>query len=134
MDKIIFFAALVLFPFGQLLKIGIVSLFDIAVLLLAMITLWRRPKYPNWYRYFVYFLVTCIFGLLINFSLFSISSAIYLLRLWSYSMVSIYVSNFVHDKKTIPYTLITISAASAMLGWIQYFIWPDLWLSGTATC
>jgi hypothetical protein len=128
MVKIIFFTALVLFPFGQLFKLGIFNLFDIAVLLLAIITLSRRPKYPNWYRYFVYFLVACIFGLLIKYSLFSISSALYLLRLWSYSMVAVYVFNFYKSKNlnTIYNILLSVSIFSAIFGWLQYFIWPDL--------
>lgn len=128
MVKIIFFATLVLFPFGQLFKIGFVNLFDVTVLLLAIVTLWRRPKFPNWYRYFVYFLASCIFGLLINHSLFSISSVLYLLRLWSYSMIAIYVYNFYKSKNlyTIYNILLSVSIFSAIFGWIQYFIWPDL--------
>ena len=99
MDKIIFFAILVLFPFGQLFKIGFVNLFDVSVLLLAVVTFLKKPKYPKWYRYFVYFLVAGFFGLLVNYSLFTIDSALYLVRLWSCSMVAVYVSNFVTDKR-----------------------------------
>ncbi len=128
MVKIIFFAALVLFPFGQLFKIGFVNLFDVAVLLLAVITLLLRPKFPNWYKYFVYFLISCLFGLFVNHSLFTIPSALYLIRLWSYSMVAIYVFNFYKSKNlyTIYNILLSVSVFSAIFGWLQYLLWPDL--------
>ncbi len=126
MVKIIFFAILVIFPFGQLFKIGFVNLFDVAVLLLAMVTLWIRPKYPEWYKYFIYFLLSCVFGLILNYSLFSIHSALYLLRLWSYSMVAIYISNFSSDLKANSQRLVTVAVASAIFGWLQYLIWSDL--------
>lgn len=126
MDKIIFFTILILFPFGQLFKIGIFNLFDIAVLFLAMVTLLRHPKYPEWYKYFIYFILFCIFSLLFNFKLFEPKSLMYLIRLWSYSMVAVYISNFVADHKAVVRSLLAVSIASAIFGWLQYFIWPDL--------
>ncbi|EKE06140.1 MAG: hypothetical protein ACD_19C00079G0045 [uncultured bacterium] len=126
MDKIIFFATLVIFPFGQLFKIGIFNLFDVAVLLLAMVTLWRRPKYPEWYRYFIYFILSCFFGLLLNSSLLTLNSTLYLLRFWSYSMVAIYVFNNrdIHNSSFI--ILTSVAVVTATFGWLQYLIWPDL--------
>lgn len=126
MVKIIFFATLIVFPFGQLFKIGQINIFDTLIVLLAVVALLQKSKFPNWYKYFAYFLLSCVFGLILNYSLFSIHSAIYLLRLWSYSMISVYIYSYVFDRKTILYSLITISLASATLGWLQYLIWPDL--------
>ena len=126
MDKIIFFSTLVLFPFGQLFKIGIFNLFDIADISLAIVTFLLRPKYPQWYRYFLYFLLSCVFGLLINYKLFSITSFLYLVRLWSYSMVAVYNSNFSYAPKANSQRLIAVAVACAFFGWFQYFIWPDL--------
>lgn len=126
MVKIIFFATLVLFPFGQLIKIGFVNLFDVLILLLAIITVLKWPKYPEWYKYFTYFLISCVLGLLVNNSLFTAHGSLYLLRLWSYSMIAVYVFNFVKDRKAVVSSLLAVSAASAIFGWIQYFFWPDL--------
>ena len=127
MDKIIFFTALVLFPFGQIFKFGIFNAFDIAILLLALITLLKKPKYPKWYRYFVYFILSCIFGLILNSSLLSLNSILYLVRLWTYSMISVYISNYQNNKLlTINSSLLIVACASAMFGWFQYLIWPDL--------
>lgn len=126
MDKIIFFATLVLFPFGQLFKIGFVNLFDVSVLLLAVITIFKKPKYPEWYRYFIYFIIASLFSLLVNYKLFEIKSLLYLVRLFSYSYVAIYVFNNHKNHLTLNLQLLAISTASAVLGWTQYILWPDL--------
>lgn len=126
MDKIIFFAILVLFPFGQIFKIGIFNIFDAGVLLLAIITLLRKPNYPKWYRYFIYFALSCGFSLLVNYKLVDIKSVLYLVRLISYSLIAVYISNFVTDKKGLVKNILAISVFSAIFGWVQYLIWPDL--------
>ncbi len=126
MDKIIFFTILVLFPFGQLFKIGIFNLFDLVILLLAIVTIFKKPKYPEWYRYFIYFIFACAFSLLVNYKLVDIKSVLYLVRLISYSLVAVYVSNYVSDKKTVINSLLAVSIASSVFGILQYLIWSDL--------
>lgn len=126
MDKIIFFTILVLFPFGQLFKIGIFNLFDMTVFALAMINLLRKPIYPSWYRYIIYFILACVFSLLVNYKLVDIKSILYLVRLWSYSMIAVYISNFVSDHKAVDRSLLAVSVSAATLGWLQYIFWPDL--------
>lgn len=125
MVKIIFATILILFPLGQLTKINGVNLIDVAVGLLAVITILKRPKYPEWFKYFLYFILFCLFGLLANFSLFTINSALYLVRLFAYSFVAVYVSNYVKDKTAISHWLLAIGTASATLGWVQYLLLPD---------
>jgi hypothetical protein len=132
MDKIIFFATLVLFPFGQLIKFGIFNLFDAAVLSLAAITFLKKPKYPEWYRYFIYFILACVLSLLVNYSvaesqkLVDIKSILYLVRFWSYSMIVVYVFNNRFVRKSLVTYLMSIAVATAIFGWLQYLIWPDL--------
>lgn len=126
MDKIIFFAILVLFPFGQLFKIGFINLFDVAIILLALVTMIKKPKYPEWFRYFMYFIFACIFSLLANYRLIDIKSVLYLVRLISYSLVAVYVYNYFNKQFTVYSSLVTIAVASAVFGWAQYLIWPDL--------
>jgi len=126
MVKIIFFTALVLFPFGQLFKFGFINLFDVCILFLALVTLFKKPMYPHWYKYFVYFILTCMFSLFANYQFMDIKSLLYLVRLWSYGMVAVYVLNFVKDFKNLELKLIAISIVSAIFGWTQYLLWPDL--------
>jgi hypothetical protein len=126
MDKIIFFTILVLFPFGQLIKFGIFNLFDAAVLLLAIITFLKKPKYPEWYRYFIYFILACVLSLLVNYKLVDIKSILYLVRFWSYSMIAVYIFNFVVDHKAVIRSLLAVSVSAATLGWLQYIFWPNL--------
>ncbi|WKZ25899.1 MAG: hypothetical protein QY322_01165 [bacterium] len=126
MVKIIFFATLIIFPFGQLFKFGFVNLFDIAVLLLALLTLLHKPTYPSWFKYFIYFILFCLFSLVINYQFFELKSILYLARLTSYAFVAVYISNFVKQKSLILKYLLVASIASAIFGWIQYLIWPDL--------
>ncbi len=126
MDKIIFFTILVLFPFGQLFKVGFVNFFDIAVLLLAVATVIKKPKYPEWYKYFLYFLSFCLFSLIVNYKLFEVKSLLYLVRLWSYSIVAVYISNFFSKSKDVIRQLVAVTVVSAIFGWLQYLIWPDL--------
>jgi hypothetical protein len=125
MDKIIFATVLVLFPFGQLFKIGTINAFDVAVLLLAIFTLFKKPRYPNWYRYFVNFLLFCIFGLVVNSSLFTFHSSLYVLRLWSYSMIAVYVANYFRNHKSLILNLMSLASVAAVFGFIQYFLYPD---------
>lgn len=136
MDKIIFFAALAIFPFGQLLKVGYLNLFDILVVLLSFLTFIKKPSLPSWYKYFLYFVLFCIFTLVFNYQLFETKSLLYLVRLFSYSAVAIYIFNFVGAKdkmykqllggKEVENKLIFLSVVSSIFGWIQYLIWPNL--------
>lgn len=142
MDKIIFFTALIVFPFGQLFRIsnplwgGVINVFDALVFLLAIITLIKKPKFPDWYRYFFYFILFCIFSLLFNYQLTEFKSILYLIRLVSYSLVAVFIHNHINNKDKmykqllggteIENKLLWLSLFSAMFGWIQYLFWPDL--------
>lgn len=142
MDKIIFFTALIVFPFGQLFRIsnplwgGVINFFDALAFLLAIITLIKKPKFPDWYRYFFYFILFCIFSLLFNYQLTELKSIFYLIRLVSYSLVAVFIHNHINDKdkmykqllggNEIENKLLWLSLFSAVFGWIQYLFWPDL--------
>lgn len=127
MDKIIFATILILFPLGQLTKINGVNLIDVAVGLLAVITILKKPNYPEWFKYFSYFILFCLFGLVANYTLFSVPSALYLIRLFAYSFIAIYISNFRSDLQlnALRSTLITLAVVTASLGWVQYLLLPD---------
>ena len=126
MVKIIFWAILIVFPFGQLLKWGGVNLFDVLICLLAIITIFKKPKYPSWYGYFLSFILFSFFSLAFNYQLTELKSILYLVRLISYSFVAIYVSNSRLSFRTITYYLLTITIATAIFGWLQYIFLPDV--------
>ncbi|KKP40729.1 hypothetical protein A2130_04075 [Candidatus Woesebacteria bacterium GWC2_33_12] len=126
MDKIIFTAILIVFPFGQLVKWNGINLFDVLVLILAVLTFFKKAKYPKWYRYFIYFILAGLFSLVVNYKLTEIKSVLYLVRLLSYSYVAIYVANFVKKKLAISYWLLAVSVAGATFGWLQYLFLPDV--------
>lgn len=126
MVKIIFFTTLILFPFGQLFKYNLINIFDVFVVLLSIFVLIKKPSYPEWYKYFIYFLISCLFSLLFNYSFFELKSLLYLFRLITYSFVAVYVFNYIKDSKVLESKLLKLSVFSAVFGWIQYIILPDL--------
>src|SRR3989344_2785491 len=89
MNKIIFFTSLVVFPFGQLFKVGIFNLFDILIVLLALFTIYKKPQYPSWFRYFIYFVTAGLFSWIANYFIFGntlfFNGLLYLVRLFAYS-------------------------------------------------
>lgn len=126
MDKIIFETILILFPFGQLFKIGIFNLFDGAVLAFAIITLLKKPKFPNWYKYFLYLLIYLVFSLLINYKLFEVKGLLYLIRFWSYSMIPVAILNSNLKENDILDKMLTVALSVLSFGFLQYFLFPDL--------
>ncbi|KKP46800.1 MAG: hypothetical protein UR39_C0008G0032 [Candidatus Woesebacteria bacterium GW2011_GWA1_33_30] len=125
MDKIIFFAILIIFPLGQITKLGFVNLIDVFVVILTLITILKKPKYPNWYKYFLTFILFCVFSLIFNYQLTELKSILYLVRLISYSFIAVYVFNF-YRKQIINSYLLILSCVSATLGWLQYIFLPDV--------
>lgn len=136
MDKIIFSTILILFPFGQLIKIGMFNIFDVSVLVLSIVLFLRRPKYPTWYKYFLTFSLFGLFSSVINYFIFGsdmfLKGLLYLVRLVSYSMVGVYTFNFLNSKSnssSFLNKLLNVSIISAIFGWVQYIALPDTtWL------
>lgn len=126
MGKTIFTAILVVFPFGQLIKFGQINLFDVLVTLLSFWVLFQKPKYPNWYKYFISFILFCAFSLLINYQLTELKSILYLVRLVSYSFVAVYISNFFKKRNSLFIILTSVAVFTAIFGWLQYLFIPDV--------
>ncbi|MDP2946758.1 MAG: O-antigen ligase family protein [Nanoarchaeota archaeon] len=126
MEQIILFAFLILFPFGQIIKIGSLNPIDIVVCLGAITAIVKRYKYS---KYFNDFLIAAIFSYLLSIFIFKNSQVfiglLYLVRLTAYFYFYIFVSHF-KDKKLLLNSLLAISFFSALFGWIQYFFYPDL--------
>lgn len=129
MDKIIFTSILIVFPLGQLIKFGALNLFDLLILILAVWTFFQKPKYPKWFSYFLTFILFSLFSWIFNYFIFNniltFKGLLYLVRLLIYSYVAIYILNCLKNKKSVVRSLLMISLASAILGWLQYFFIPD---------
>ncbi len=134
MDKIILFAYLVLFPFGQLLKISVFNASDIlAGFAFLYIFLTNKNKFKI-NSSFKDFMIISLFSLIYSFSNFEsfevLKGGLYLLRVVSYFYLYKLCLNIVRKdngyKKIIFNSLLTISFSVAFFGWIQYFIFPDL--------
>ena len=133
-SNIFLFLFLVLFPFGQIIRIGVVQPIDLVVGCAAIYTIFAKLKKPAVFKYFENFLIIVIFSWIFSALAFWQSSALYgllyLMRLISYFYFLIYVWNFVEQKKKnkelLVNSLLGISVISAVFGWIQYFAIPSL--------
>ena len=129
MEQIILFAFLILFPFGQIIKIGPLNPIDIVIALGAITAIIKRYKYPVAFKHIKDFLFIAVFGYLLSVFIFRNSQVIvgllYLLRLAAYLYFYVFVSHF-KKKELLLNSLLSLSLASALFGWFQYFIYPDL--------
>jgi hypothetical protein len=129
MDKIIFFAFLVVFPFGQVIKVGIINPIDIVVGIGAIYTLIKRYKKPAVFTYFQTFLIVAAFSWIVGALLFQKQEVflglMYLIRLAAYFYFFIFAYHF-KDKKLLLNSLLAVSIISAVFGWVQYLFYPDL--------
>lgn len=128
MEQIILFTILVLFPFGQIIKIGIVNPIDIVVGAGAFYALAKRLSKPRVFRYFESFLLVVAFSWIVGSFVFWRAEVfyglLYLFRLAAYFYFFVFVWNF-KDKKMLLNSLLAVSFFSAFFGWIQYFFFPD---------
>lgn len=134
MDKIILFLFLILFPFGQILRIGIIQPIDLVVGLSALYVIFKKIEVPDVFKKLQPFIFFASFSWFLSIFIFHQISVLYgllyLLRLISYFYFGIYVWNFVRQKKSnqklILDSLLSLSLISSLFGWIQYFSFPDI--------
>ncbi|MBL7036538.1 O-antigen ligase family protein [Candidatus Microgenomates bacterium] len=133
------FILLVVFPFGQIIKIGYVNVIDVVVGTIAVFTMLSGPIYPKWYRYIAYFLLFGLFSWAFNAILLSngliFKGFLYLFRLFTYSLLPVFIANnFVikennlktkEQRKKIVNSLLVVVMVAAVFGWLQYFLLPD---------
>ncbi len=133
MDKALLFIFLILFPFGQIIRIGIVQPIDVVVGLTAIYTVIAKLKEPEIFRHFKNFLYIAIFTYVLSIFIFWTKDLaiglLYLFRLIAYFYFLIYVWNFVKTKENrslLINALLSLSVISALFGWIQFFTFPDI--------
>ena len=141
LQEIILFLFLVLFPFGQLLKVSFQPI-DLVVGLAFFYTILRLRSRPpvifsakkfKAFKVLTNFLLAASFSLLFSLSIFHtgqlIVGILYLIRLTFYIYFILFVYDYVRKSKTkkdlIFNGLILVCFFSALFGWLQYIWLPD---------
>ena len=133
-DSVLIFLFLVLFPFGQIIRIGILQPIDIIAGLGAIFAVARGYKEPEIFKYFKTFIFIAGFSWLSSVFFFKqielLYGLLYLLRLTAYFYFFLYVWNFGRrselNRRFLINSLLTISLVSAVFGWVQYFSFPTI--------
>ncbi len=140
-QSLFLFLFFVIFPFGQIFRVNlnIASLtipltpLDIVVALGALYSIFYQKKKPAVSKYLVCFLAIALFSFILSIFVFEkevVYGLFYLIRISAYVFYLNYVWNFagknLTNKKLLFDGLTTVSAISAIFGWIQYFTVPDL--------
>lgn len=131
-DNLLVFLFLILFPFGQIIRIGVLQPLDIATGLAAAWVIYKKYKQPNVFKYIKNFLIVALFSWIALAAFFKqvevLYGLLYLVRLFAYFYLFVFVWNFVAKSKAnkllVSNSLIMISLTSAVFGWIQYFMFP----------
>lgn len=134
MGKTILFIYLALFPFGQLLRISIFNASDILAVVSLIYIILTNKKSLRVLNPLKDFLIIALFSLL--YSVFNFKSLnvligfLYLFRVISYFYLYKLSFNVIREdprfKQTIFNSLLAVSFAVAIFGWVQYFFYPDL--------
>lgn len=133
-SSVFLFLFLIVFPFGQIIRIGIVQPLDLIAGAAAFYTIFNNLPRPATFKYLENFLI--IAGLSWLFSIYYFPNIdvlyglLYFVRLSAYFYFAIYVWNFAKraevKRKLLVNSLLAVSIASAVFGWIQFFSVPSL--------
>lgn len=134
LDDIFIFLFLVLFPFGQIIRIGILQPVDLIVGLAAIYTIAKRLEIPRAFKYFGTFVIFASVAWFLSIFIFHqievLYGLFYLFRLTGYYFFGIYVYSFVKtaeaNKKLLVDSLLGVSIFSGLFGWVQFFLVPDI--------
>jgi O-antigen ligase len=140
MEKLILLF-LILFPFGQVIRLNLyffgtripIHPLDL-VAGASLFYLIGKLKKPKIFRQIAAFLFAAAFSYFFSFVIFKPGKfyigGLYLMRLLAYTGFFLFVFNLVNKKKKLKEvlfnSLILISIATAIFGWIQYFLYPDI--------
>lgn len=134
LDSIFIFLFLILFPFGQVIRIGIIQPIDLVVGCAMIYTIVKKLEYPEFFKNLKMFLIFAASSWIFSIFIFErtevLYGLLYLFRLSAYLFFGVYVWNFVKkdiaNRKLLLNSLLAISIISALLGWIQFLILPDI--------
>ncbi|QQG41198.1 MAG: O-antigen ligase family protein [Candidatus Woesebacteria bacterium] len=133
-NNIFIFLFFVIFPFGQIIRIGILHPIDVIVGLAAFYAIFKKFKKPDFFKYVEGLLIAATFSWIFGSLMFRqtevLYGLLYLLRLFAYSYFFIYICHFsmsgLKNKKLLLESLMSVSAISAIFGWIQFYKFPDI--------
>lgn len=134
LDNIFLFLFLILFPFGQIIRIGIIHPLDVVVGMAAVYTIVNKLPKPEVFKYLENFLLVAFFSWTVSIFIFKdikvLYGLLYLFRLTAYCYFFVYVADWMEkskkNSKLIRNSVIVVAAASAFFGWIQYFVFPSI--------
>jgi len=142
LGKILVFAYFILFPFGQFFTIRLnllglaipIHAIDVLALLTVPSFLIGKLKVPKVYSYVLGFLLVATFSNILALKSYSsweiLVGLLYFLRFFAYSTFFLLAWNLIRQEKRLRSSffdlLIFSSFFTAVFGWIQYFLFPDL--------
>lgn len=134
LNSIFVFLFLILFPFGQIIRIGIIQPIDLVVGASAIYSIIKKLEIPEVFKYlrkfFIFASISWIFSIFIFQQIDVAYGLLYLFRLGAYIYFGIYVRNFIKLQKEngrlLINSLLSLSIVSSLFGWIQYFSFPDI--------
>lgn len=142
MDSIFLFLFLIIFPFGQIIKLSFsfagmtipLQPIDVIVGCAALYSILKKFERPKVFTALAVFLAAALFSFAISIFIFKTTlltyGLFYLIRLSAYFYFLIYVWSFVRqgakEKDLLISCLLGVSIVSAIFGWFQYFFFPNI--------
>lgn len=141
LDSLFLFLFLIIFPFGQIIRMNINLIgfnipllpLDIVTGLAALYTVFFQKEKSKVTKYLLYFFAACLFSYGVSIFYFgkeAFYGSFYLVRMFSYLLFFNYVWNFAKisskNRNLLLNSLLSISLISGIFGWVQYFFWSDL--------
>ena len=140
--KSLIFAYLIIFPFGQILRTSFYVFgkyirlhpVDLIAFLILLLWLFEKSKKPKVYPWVKTIALTSVFSLLFSLSIFQLKEiyigGLYLVRVFTYISVFLMSWDILRQENNLKHklynSLIIVSAVTAVFGWIQYILYPDL--------
>lgn len=140
--EILIFIFLILFPFGQIIRINLNFLgtsivlhpIDFVVGIGLIVFLLESYKRPKIFRHILSFLGVAFFSYLLSYATFGAEKiyvgGLYMFRLFAYSSFFVLAWNMTRASKkyskTLFSSLIVVSFVVSIFGFLQYFIYPDI--------
>lgn len=133
-SKRLIFLFLVLFPFGQIIRINLLHPIDLIAGISLPLLLISGYKKPKIFDFILAFLGVSLFSYIFSLTIFEDKriyiGGLYLLRLFAYSAFFLTAWNIYQSKRSLKETLfnslILVSFVVAIFGLIQYFFYPDI--------
>ena len=142
LSEILIFLFLILFPFGQIIRISLNFLgtavvlhpIDFVVGMGLVVFLLERYNKPKIFGHILSFLGVALFSYLLSYATFEgervYIGGLYLLRLFAYSSFFVLAWNLANTNKKYPKnlfnSLIIVVLAVSIFGFLQYVVYPDI--------